>query len=158
MIVYSATVAIYQGSSHTTSIFLTEKEALEDLCADIKTYFIDRDMHFHTDPNNNIYVDFINKLNDGKYIDAVYIANEFADDEEKHCDWNARYYILASHSIIDTKPQEEIKPVVRFDASKYPNGMTCKKCNVPNVYAIPNQEDETFICCSCKTMTNFFGN
>jgi hypothetical protein len=53
--------------------------------------------------------------------------------------------------LLYNKSEEDFEVIDELKVKAHSGGCRCKGCQIFNEYAEPNQEDNSFICYSCKT-------
>lgn len=137
---------------HNFAVFLTEKDALEDVLSDIEDHITNNwDMD---EPDQSNYADEISDLHaQGKLREAMDKWNEYQDN---YNDQYAEYYSVIKKELQGGSSASVIP--VRAATHSHINGATCRgPCKQHNEYANADRSDGTYVCRQCSTFQSIFG-
>lgn len=135
------------------SVFLTEKDALEDVLSDIEDHITNNwDMD---DSDQSQWADDISALHQsGKLREAMDKWNEY---QANYNDEYAEYYSVIKKEVQGGSSASVI-PTRVATHSHASNGATCRgPCKQHNEYANPDRADGTYLCRQCSTFQTIFG-
>lgn len=134
------------------SIFLSEKEALEDVLSDIEDHITNNwDMD---DSDQETWADDISQLHhSGKLREAMEKWNEY---QANYNDEYAEYYSVFMKTVQGSASTAvSTQPTTHSHSS---NGATCRgPCKQHNEYANADRADGTYVCRQCSTFSSIFG-
>lgn len=138
---------------HDVSVFLTEKDALEDVLNSIED-IISNHWDPPNEPDQQQYADEIEELRrQGKLREAM---DKWNDYEANFNDEQAQYYSVTKKKVSGVStPQAELSTHVYTPTS---TGATCRgQCKQHNEYANADRADGTYVCRQCLTFQHIFG-